>query len=1038
MEGRTCIEMHCQVRVMVMMLAPTVTVIDTIRLRSLMDLLESRFSTIHFQRDQQYVGELSVLYMLGGPTEDWSEFQFHRQTHAVIGFCDVRPEHDSPDQTYEAFKLTFSRGKAIKRILIALDPQNLLADAVLPSDMYSISATDEERIAARLAPLIADLVQHIVNNLVNFITQRQSDKGPGEVRLVTPIQDQDASVFGSQVFGNLRRRNVARYDKQIGDLHLLMRKYTQAETFYQSAIRALRDVSDFLWLAGALEGSAICNAMQSDQLEEAFGKYNEAIELYSKLPAAAAVMKFEAIFKLTRLLIQTGNRQRALKLLGSINFVSFEGIADNWRETIALVMATLYQTLGCTRKAGLCLYYAARYQMESGTQASRALRTLLKAAESYGIAKLSEILDNSLVESVQEIPSHGGWPVLQSVILHTIVDVLRGLKDHGRLARCVAYYSHRIQRKETKQDFLELLSLVESIPPVSVYPLAFKNCPTILKVELRERDFTANAAKSTAGMLVNSMRHISRASKSPPIWVQNETSEAIISMYNSWDRELSVEGITLFTGQRSDFHCYPASIVIPPASQKSVKLRCKATGTGSFTLTGCHTRVFGVDTFHKFDEKKVDVIAALPQLNVTHSLGTDSPLWLFDGTRQVCRLTFENISGISIDKLKLTFIKLSDKTSSSVVVAASHIQDSGDEMSALLKFDAFKLDLSRVRAILPLRPRSSSTVDLLIETFQEASQGIDLAVEYQSVNSSSGETSRNRKTTISIPLKIQPCLLLGNLDVLLPTGDHASDQSRSATTAPRETLDHCIVAFDVSNESDVSLSIEYGPSNSSGPASRDVIQAGCTKRAHVIIERFSLEESSWNVEQVVPRQGNRKVVVKDRAQLQLEAYSARLRELLVVNWFLESPRASGRASALGLKLNDETIERIKPTPRRVSFTVSPFLGVHQNHDFTVALHAPVLISVEAHTSIEHDTLEVAFYQDLLTGSTVRDLRHSMVINGLTVIKGPATAGCVRHSLSVVFLTEGAFSFCLLNSLGEFACHSSMIYVVDPAWPSEAE
>ncbi len=78
------------------------------------------------------------------------------------------------------------------------------------------------------------------------------------------------------------------------DLH---REYAEADASYQSAIRALRDVDDKLWLAGvccccsstfehvqALEGSGVCQVLaiqakeakfELEMIDEPFGKFFE-------------------------------------------------------------------------------------------------------------------------------------------------------------------------------------------------------------------------------------------------------------------------------------------------------------------------------------------------------------------------------------------------------------------------------------------------------------------------------------------------------------------------------------------------------------------------------------------------------------------------------------------------------------------------------------------------------------------------------------------------------------------------------------------
>lgn len=102
-----------------------------------------------------------------------------------------------------------------------------------------------------------------------------------------------------------RKRCAARAQKQLADVYLLQGQYEQAAASYLTAQKLLRDLNEYLWLAGVSESYAVCLELQQREIgdpsasSDIAARYTEASNLYGRV-REGSVPRVETHFKLAR------------------------------------------------------------------------------------------------------------------------------------------------------------------------------------------------------------------------------------------------------------------------------------------------------------------------------------------------------------------------------------------------------------------------------------------------------------------------------------------------------------------------------------------------------------------------------------------------------------------------------------------------------------------------------------------------------------------------------------------------------------------
>ncbi|GJD07321.1 Trafficking protein particle complex II-specific subunit 120 [Galdieria sulphuraria] len=190
--------------------------------------------------------------------------------------------------------------------------------------------------------------------------------------IVSPMDADKAA----EKFSKLVRRRASRLDKYFGDFHLMNGNYHKSFMKYSACAAAARANSDWLWLAGAIEGTCACAILlgrdfttlsgianvvevqpeNRDLISQVIQRYDEVCKLYRK--KRAFFMEMFACLRLANFLSETGRHSEHLLWLQNSSEVLEKmpnrypnGVVEDKRIRLLGLLGYAYLQAGCWRKA---------------------------------------------------------------------------------------------------------------------------------------------------------------------------------------------------------------------------------------------------------------------------------------------------------------------------------------------------------------------------------------------------------------------------------------------------------------------------------------------------------------------------------------------------------------------------------------------------------------------------------------------------------------------------------------------------------------
>eukprot|EP00871_Galdieria_phlegrea_P004772 jgi/Galph1/5296/GphlegSOOS_G3912.1 len=185
----------------------------------------------------------------------------------------------------------------------------------------------------------------------------------------------------AEKFSKLVRRRASRFDKYTADCFLQSGNYQKAFMKYSACAAAARANGDWLWLAGAIEGTCACAILlgrdfttlsgianvvevqpeNRDLISQVIQRYDEICKLHRK--KRAFVMEMFASLRLANFLVETNRRSEVLTWLQYASQVLEKmpnhlpsGIEDENRPKLLGMIGFTYLKAGCWRKASFYLW----------------------------------------------------------------------------------------------------------------------------------------------------------------------------------------------------------------------------------------------------------------------------------------------------------------------------------------------------------------------------------------------------------------------------------------------------------------------------------------------------------------------------------------------------------------------------------------------------------------------------------------------------------------------------------------------------------
>lgn len=190
--------------------------------------------------------------------------------------------------------------------------------------------------------------------------------------IVSPMDADKAA----EKFSKLVRRRASRLDKYYGDFYLMSGNYQKSFMKYSASAAAARANSDWLWLAGAIEGTCACAILlgrdfttlsgianvvevqpeNRDLILQVMQRYDEVCKLYRK--KRAIFMEMFACLRMANFLSETGRHSEHLLWLQAASEVLEKmpnrypnGVDEDKRIRLLGLIGYAYLQAGCWRKA---------------------------------------------------------------------------------------------------------------------------------------------------------------------------------------------------------------------------------------------------------------------------------------------------------------------------------------------------------------------------------------------------------------------------------------------------------------------------------------------------------------------------------------------------------------------------------------------------------------------------------------------------------------------------------------------------------------
>eukprot|EP00051_Salpingoeca_urceolata_P019642 m.289319 g.289319 ORF g.289319 m.289319 type:complete len:1104 (+) comp19458_c0_seq1:135-3446(+) len=999
------------------------------------------------------LGEVSIVFkfLRHEPNRAWGDFQYHRRVLALIGVADCRSADAdlTVEDLHRAVHGMFRRVPTVlaARAFVFNPPPNLESDF---QDVALLFARDKAQLKLRIETVLVDLAGTLLGALQTQIDVKMRERLEKPAMLRAPIED-GQGLEETKMFGTYRKRSAARLDKQIGDMWLVQNHPANAVAHFQNSIKVLRDLNDHLWLAGALEGCAVCCYLQQElspepmKDQEVISRLREAAGWLSRIPEAAP-LRLEVTCKLVRFSFFKGLPLEAARDISDVFNVDVELDRPD-QVQLAGTLAVLCHQLGFKRKGAYFLRRAALAQAHVRKWDS-AHQLLVQASEHYGLGGLTGFLEPNQQTQLLGARPRFGWAMLQAILLREIAYTARQMGDPDRTARCVAFFSSAVQDPSARALLPGLLADLAKSRLAVIAPLRLQSVPEVIELVAipLDDDLKPHVESSTTSpntpFIYSPLMAAAVVTKVQ--WVSGELCTASVELCNPLPSELRVEDMVLCYEGEVACDVFPCNPFVLPAGCKGAKVNlfCKPRRPGELELTGCYVKACNVLAFHACKRICVEVLPPLPLLRARHQESFASPdavLKLIRGEQFEGCIKLDNEGQFAVDKLTVELSSPSGAVAKRTVTLTSGTEDASTEQHiGIIAFADFAFDFAGVVRQLPLQPQQTVQLGFTVQPQTRSASGVWLKFSYWAAASKGSRVGSRggsraslllpasakspvaqqhmpyRIATLRLPTSVGRGIQLLGFDVMRAVGGggqrHGHPDSpfrlEPEDTAVATSADTFLV-FGCKNHTEHQFELTFFLENT--VVRKTLIQGGWASRVFLPLPPLhtDLELALRPPEGQPDDEGDgRDLSVSDIRDRLVQWHSDKLRDLYRADWSLPSLRRNGALYLPTLLLTWDLLSQVWPNHLTVTATL-------EDEQVATNTCANVLVRVcnWSRVPLPPCRLSIVPYQDYQTGLCSYELNGKIgVVGSLEMLLPSLSPGGEHvHRVSLVCFAAGRFS-----------------------------
>lgn len=792
--------------------------------------------------------------------------------------------------------------------------------------------------------------------------------------LVTPL---DAEARERDI----KAMQLGRLSKQKGDYSLLAGSPEDALIFYKEAKELCRSKSDWIWLAGALQG--YCSALLLLEREEADALANltEALLHFNK--GKALGLEIEAHLNLARWKrVKAEYLEAATVLMAAASLTS--KLATN-KETVLVLSAVAceFKAMGYYRKYAFFLREIAGIYERMETMEGVREQVLLQAAPFFQLHELRT--QEELIAprwGACPVSERNGWVHIGALTLLQLAKLATNLQDDVKYATYVTQ-AIRLFPRSTSASTQAALAMLLQRNTQQLAPtlrLDMTGLPLVASINVipapnvvRLPPKVSNGGGGAGGKSVFIIAPKTREAPTPgapkfeqPLWVRGEIATVRVTVVNDHDFPLQLERMRLCTDRGDAIEAYSASLSVPSKTTKLFDISVLPLRTGPVLVTGMEIQTFHVVAFHQVDvfgrsvanldeadvnavdgPLRVQVIEPLPQMHIDSVLFNGNHLSLIEGIQSSVVIAMENTGASPVRWVRLQVV---ENASARLGIYA--------DRRCVFSWCAGESPRDLLAPTSPaLMPGQSMQVNVDIYGLMGAI-GASFTIEY---GGGDEEGEYCRREVHHIPIFVRTALEVTRFDVHLCRfgADEipAPFRMREAGTAQlRDAGPLCLLVFHVSNAAknafSLTASIDYGAGFVALDAPSMICAPGSTHVFGIPMPRTWLPEEAL---EDVPQTGQqylrpRDALTTEQANaLKLQYnYKRHLQRSVRLAW-TSTNNQTGLLSLSSLNVTLPLVRKILPAPLLLAFGELPGHQVRQlswsTYEATVAVGAMVEIAI---------------------------------------------------------------------------------------------
>jgi Transport protein Trs120 or TRAPPC9, TRAPP II complex subunit len=590
-------------------------------------------------------GSLCLRYDTDPVPEDswpWDAIYLHKNPLTLIGICHCPSESDLSDAYTEFLSVKSKFPKVLASRCFAFEPMESQFDSLDRPDLILFPNQDVLHLRFYLSTIVSD----IATTMLESFEAKANDM----YRWPPLMSNMDAADPEILENSSGPKWQTARREKHFADLSLLAGSPVDASEHYRAAHDGCQNHSDWVWAAASLEGTAAAIFAEdelkggSEYSSDVVDMLEQAGKLHAKRPMNHQ-LRVENLFRLATFHVACNAPSEVSECLLRVQDLARQSSAL-FQITVLTDSAVLLSGQRLHRKAGFVLRMVAELYREL-RNFDAACRVLELVAFKFNMLQLHESLKSAGLhaggpnsEQQQKSIIRAGdakadtfaemqrkwergrglsrrWVEVQKDVLDDLIDVAR---QSGDLFRAAVYTVHLLQtlhpwleRSSQRHLAADLFTMTRSLPlnttvDTTGIPELLAVHPVPLQGDKAIHSGPATVSRSFERQTASKVFLFtpSKSEKDVKSKVLNfpvgEVVHFEVHLANPLAFELVIQRIAVSTSGAL-FEAFPETITLAPSTKSHrILLSGKPLEAGTFSVRGCHIRVFNMSFEHRVTE----------------------------------------------------------------------------------------------------------------------------------------------------------------------------------------------------------------------------------------------------------------------------------------------------------------------------------------------------------------------------------------------------------------------------------------------------